>query len=157
MKILAPTLAALLLTTSTALAQSDADKAAVLSVFDSWNLGWAERDAAMAVRDYAEDADWTNAFGDRLQGRDALREGLEYVFSLDFVMTGSSRGNDYADVTFLSPDIALIRSKLVRTGQRVSTGELMPDRHIHHLRVLRRNGERWEIVSHLISQAHEKR
>lgn len=141
----------------TALAQTEADRAAVLQTLNSWTRGWTQADASVAVEDYAEDVDWTNAFGDRFQGRDALRKGLEHIFSLDFVMAGTSAGNEFTDVTFLTPDVALIRSKLVRTGQQRSSGSLMPDRHVHHLRVVQRRDGRWQIVSHLISQAQEKR
>ena len=133
------------------------DRKLVLATLDSWNRGWAEADAAVAVADYAEDVDWTNAFGDRFQGRTALRKGLEFIFSLGFVMAGDSSDNEFADVTFPAPDVALIRSKLIRVGQRQSDGTVMPDRHINHLRVLRRRQGRWWIVSHLISQAQEKR
>lgn len=133
------------------------DRLAVLGTLESWNRGWAEADASLAVEDYAEDADWTNAFGDRFQGRVELEKGLEFIFSLGFVMAGESSSNEFADVTFPAPDIALIRSKLVRAGQKRSDGTVMPDRHIHHLRVLRRDDDRWLIVSHLISQSHEKR
>ncbi|MHA7871526.1 MAG: YybH family protein, partial [Hyphococcus sp.] len=97
-------------------AQTDADKDAILATLSSWNEGWAQADASLAVQDYAEDVDWTNAFGDRFQGRDDLRQGLEFIFSLGFVMAGHTGGNEYADITFLSPDIALLRSKLVRKG-----------------------------------------
>lgn len=141
---------------NTVYSQASDDAVAVLVIFESWNEGWANADATVAVQDYAEDADWTNAFGDRIQGRDALRKKLQYIFNLDFVMAGGSGGNEYADVTFLSPDVALIRSKLVRTGQKTSTGTTMPDRHINHLRVLQRRDGKWQVVSHLISQAKEK-
>ena len=133
------------------------DKAAVLATLDSWNEGWAKRDAALAVQDYAEDADWTNAFGDRFLGRDAMRDGLDFIFSLNFVMAGESDANEFEDVQFLSEDIALIRSKLVRKGQLFENGETRPDRHIHHLRVLKKRNGKWVIVSHLISQAQENR
>jgi len=129
---------------------------AVLRTIQSWNEGWMARDAALAVADYAEDTDWTNAFGDRFQGRDELQQGLEFIFSLDFVMAGSSAGNTYEDVTFLTPEVAVIRSQLVRAGQQTDSGETMRDRHIDHLRVLQKRNGRWVIVSHLISQAKEK-
>ncbi len=132
------------------------DRAAVLATLDSWNRGWSEGNASIAVEDYAEDTDWTNAFGDRFEGRAALRDGLEYIFGLGFVMAGSSSENEYTDVTFPSADVALLRSKLVRTGQQMPSGAMMKDRHIHHLRVLQRRNGKWEIVSHLISQAQEK-
>jgi uncharacterized protein (TIGR02246 family) len=142
---------------NTARSQTDADSVAVLKILESWNQGWAQTDAGLAVQDYAIDADWTNAFGDRFQGRDALKKGLEFIFGLDFVMAGDSGGNEFEDVTFLTPDVALLRSKLVRAGQKTSMGKAMPDRHIHHLRVLQRREGKWQIVSHLISQALEKR
>ncbi|MEM8814263.1 MAG: SgcJ/EcaC family oxidoreductase [Pseudomonadota bacterium] len=157
MKFFALCLFTLALWSGNTLAQSESDKAAVLETFESWNDGWANGDADLAVRDYAEDADWTNAFGDRFQGKQALRDGLEYIFSLGFVMTGESAGNAYADVRFLGPDVATVRSKLVRSGQKTSAGDVMPDRHIHHLRILERREGQWLIVSHLISQAKEKR
>ncbi len=128
-----------------------------MKTLDSWNQGWADANATLAVQDYSEDTDWTNAFGDRFQGKDALREGLEFIFGLGFVMAGDSGRNEFTDIKFLSPDVALIRSKLVRTGQQTSEGEAMPDRHVHHLRVLQRRDGEWKIVSHLISQAKEKR
>jgi len=138
-------------------AQTEGDKDAILKTFDSWNRGWAEADAELAVQDYAENVDWTNAFGKRFEGKGALREGLTYIFSLVFVMAGDSAGNEYNDVTFLSPNVAMVRSKLVRSGQQTSTGEPMPDRHINHLRVYQKRDGRWLIVSHLISQAKERR
>ena len=93
-------LAAALLFPATAQSQTAADSAAVLSVLDSWTRGWAESNAELAVQDYAEDADWTNAFGDRFQGRDALLQGLTYIFSLDFVMSGDSGTNEFENITY---------------------------------------------------------
>lgn len=132
------------------------ERVAVLATLDSWDRGWAEGDASLAVADYAHDADWTNAFGDRFVGRDELQDGLEFIFGLDFVMAGTSQPDAYREVTFLSDDVAMIRSHLVRTGQRTGAGQPMPDRRIHHLRVLEKRAGRWLIVSHLISQAQEK-
>jgi hypothetical protein len=71
-------------------------------------------------------------------------------------MAGRFSGNEFAEVTILTPDVALIRSKLVRAGQKSSSGRTMFDRHVHHLRVLQRRGGKWQIVNHPISQAHEK-
>lgn len=156
MRIAAALTLALLGGSCTGVQPREEDRAAVLATLDSWTRGWMTGDVALAVQDYAEDVDWTNAFGDRFQGREALRDGLEVIFGLGFVMAGDSGDHEYADVTFLAPDLAMIRSKLVRTGQQRSDGSPMPDRHINHLRVLELRGGRWLIVSHLISQAQEK-
>ncbi|MFT5290760.1 MAG: hypothetical protein ACI8QS_001888 [Planctomycetota bacterium] len=90
----------------------------------------------MDVADYSEDADWTNAFGDRFQGREALRERLEFIFNLGFVMAGSSSNNEFSDVTFLAPD----------GGSSHPSSSCAPA-----------SRGMWRIVSHLISQAQEKR
>ncbi len=156
MKFFAPLFFLVSLWSADCAAQTEADKTAILQTFDSWNAGWAEADADLAVQDYADDSDWTNAFGDRFQGKDSLREGLAYIFSLGFVMAGDSAGNEYNDVIFLSPNVATVRSKLVRSGQQTSTGEVMLDRHVNHLRVYQKRDGRWLIVNHMISQAKEK-
>jgi ketosteroid isomerase-like protein len=62
----------------------------------------------------------------------------------------------FHDLTFLSPDIALLRSKTIVEGQLRADGEPMGDRHNDHLRVFQRRDGRWVIVSHLISQANKK-
>lgn len=142
---------------SCATSQTNSSEQDVLATLESWNQGWAERDAELAVQDYADDIDWTNAFGDRHQGKDALLDALTFIFGLDFVMAGESEGNEYQEVRFLSEDIALIRSKLTRTGQQFRNGEVRPDRVIDHLRVLERRYGDWVIVSHLISQAEQRR
>ena len=136
--------------------QTTDDAVAIKKTLESWNQGWAQRNAELAIKDYAKDVDWTNAFGDRFQGRDELKKGLQFIFGLDFVMAGSSGKNEFEDVTSLSPDIALLRSKLIRKGQKTAQGKLLPDRHINHLRVLRRTNGQWKIVSHMISQAQPK-
>lgn len=157
MKSLTALLPVLLCLSCSLLGGRASDRDAVLATLDSWKGGWATADADRAVQDYAEDVDWTNAFGDRFQGRAALRDGLAAIFELDFVMAGTSSEEVFADVTFPAPDVALIRSQLVRRGQRQSDGLPMADRRIHHLRVLQRREGRWQIISHLISQAREKR
>lgn len=156
MKYIAAIAAAFLCLPFAAHAQTEADKTAILATLQSWNEGWAEKDVDKAIEAYAEDTDWTNAFGDRFEGREALRKGLAFIFSLDFVMAGDSQTNEFEDVTFLAPDIALLRSKLVRTGQQFPDGAMRPDRHIHHLRVYEKRDGAWLIVSHLISQAQTK-
>ena len=151
-----PVFAAAVAVAGSAIGVPQGEREAVLKTLESWEEGWRTGDAGLAVRDYAVDADWTNAFGDRFQGREALEKGLAFIFSLDFVMAGQSEGNASQDVTFLTPEVAVLRSQLVRTGQETGTGEVMADRHINHLRVLQKRDGRWVIVSHMISQAKEK-
>ncbi len=156
-RLLASLISIILLSMSVPAIASEVDEALILETLESWNQGWAHRNAELAVNDYAADADWTNAFGDRFQSKEELRKGLEFLFSLDSVMAGDSAGHEFDDITFLSSDVAVVRSKLVRVNQQTSTGELIPDRHINHLRVYEKRSGQWLIVSHMISQTQLRR
>lgn len=131
------------------------ESARIVQSISNWNAGWDKKDVQLAIKDYAEQTDWTNAFGDRVQSREELKELLEEIFAMDFVMEGTDNyTND--EVEFLSEEIALLRSKNVRKGQKWSDGSLMDDRHIHHLRVFQKIQNEWKIISHMINQANKK-
>lgn len=136
-------------------AQTYADSSANMQAVEHWEQGWNKADVALLTRDYADDADWTNAFGRRVQGRDSLAAQLRWVLDRANVRAGATE-YVYNDLTFLTPDIALLRSEAVVEGQLRPDGAPMGDRHIHHLRVFERRSDRWVIVSHLISQAQER-
>jgi hypothetical protein len=143
-KLLTAFICAVLVSISANAPASEVDEALILETLESWEQGWAHQNA--------EDADWTNAFGDRFQSKEEFQKGLEFIFSLDFVMAGESDGHQFDDIKFLSSDVAVVRSKLVRVNQLTSSDQLMPDRHINHLRVYERRSGQWLIVSHMISQ-----
>ncbi|WP_422862072.1 YybH family protein [Flagellimonas sp. W118] len=135
---------------------SDTDSKEILKTIDNWNEGWDAKDVELAIKDYSENTDWTNAFGDRMQSKSELRQLLTKIFAMDFVMNGEdSYVND--DVQFLTDNIAILRSTNVRTGQKWSDGTLMNDRYINHLRVYEKSNNEWKIISHMISQAQEKK
>ena len=128
----------------------------IVKTIDNWNDGWEAKDVNLAIKDYSENIDWTNAFGARVQSKEELRNLLEKIFAMDFVMAGEGNYiND--DVKFLTNDIALLRSTNIRKGQKWSDGSMMNDRYINHLRVYQEVNNEWKIISHMISQAHEKK
>ncbi len=128
----------------------------IIQTIDNWNKGWNKKDIELAILDYSEDTDWTNAFGDRMQSKSELRELLKEIFAMDFVMEGTDNyQND--TVQFLTNSLALLRSTNIRKNQKWSDGTLMNDRHIHHLRVYKKINNEWKIISHMISQANEKK
>jgi uncharacterized protein (TIGR02246 family) len=120
-----------------------------LEAIANWDRGWEIYDAALASNDYSDDADWTNAFGMRVIGRDGIRAVLENVFRLPAVTAGSTQ-YEYHDIRFLSATIAMVRSRAIRTGQQLADGTAEV-RRINHLRVFQKGNDRWQIVSHLIS------
>ena len=126
-----------------------ADSAAVFAAMERWEEAWRVRDARLASVDYSSDADWTNAFGMRRIGRAAIEELLEEVFDLPFVMAGDT-DYEYHDLTALSSDVVLLRSRAIRTGQQLPDGTVEEPRRTNHLRVYERRSGEWRIVSHLI-------
>ena len=121
-----------------------------MRAIEHWEEGWAKRDAQLASQDYAEDADWTNAFGMRRIGVDSIRAMLAQVFQLPFVMAGRTE-YEYHDLRFVGPDVALLRSRAIRAGQQLPNGQVEEPRRISHLRIFTRRAGNWVIVSHLIA------
>ena len=131
------------------------DIIAIKQNIEDYDQGWDAKDLETVLKGYSNDVDWTNAFGDRVQGKEELRELLEIIFSLDFVMSGK---NNYKrpDINFLTNEIALVRSTNIRTGQQWPDGSAMNDRVINHLRVFEKRDGTWLCINHMISQAHDK-
>lgn len=127
----------------------DADSAAIMSAMSNWERGWDVYDAHLASRDYSNDADWTNAFGARRIGRDSIRALLAEVFRMPPVAAGRTE-YEYHALRFITPDVAVLRSRAIREGQLLADGS-SPPRHINHLRVFVKRNDKWKIISHLIS------
>ena len=130
------------------------DTRAVEAAVDRWTEAWQVKDAALAARDYADDAEWTNAFGQTQRGRAAIEAQLREVFALPFVTAGQSAPTAQT-VRFLRPDVALVWTRVERRGQQAPSGEALGLRRTSHLRVFERRGGAWVITSHLISDARD--
>lgn len=126
----------------------------VEQLLQNWNRAWESKDPKLAAQDYADDADWTNAFGMKRKGRAEIEKFLTEVFSLPFVMAAQSKTADQS-IRFIKPDVALITTTVEREGQQTPTGETMAKRHTSHLRVAVKSTNGWKIVSHLISDARD--
>ena len=132
-----------------------ADIEEIKQTITDYDEGWDAKNIDLVLSGYAENIDWTNAFGDRVQGKAELRELLKTIFSLDFVMSGKNNYQE-PDISFPSDHIALVRSTNIRTGQKWPDGRPMADRVINHLRVFQEVDGAWNIIHHMISQAHNK-
>ena len=157
MKRITAAILGIALLSGAALAQtitSKRDQAAVEQTVANWNKAWQTKDAKLAAQDYSNDADWTNAFGMKRKGRAEIEKILTEVFSLPFVMEGESKTAEQS-VRFIKPEVALVATLVERAGQRTPSGAELGLRRTHHLRVLMRSEGRWEIVSHLISDARD--
>ena len=130
------------------------DQVLIEQSIENWNKAWQTKDAKLAAQDYSDEADWTNAFGMKRKGRAEIEKILAEVFSLPFVMAGQSKTAEQS-VKFIKPDVALVVTRVERSGQRNPSGEELGTRQTSHLRVFVKSEGRWKIISHLISDARD--
>lgn len=131
------------------------DSVQILSVIEDWNQAWKSKDYALATRGYSPDARFTNAFGDKCTTQAAIQNLLKQVFSLPFVMAGDSETTEHIYQVLNEKDV-IVHTAVVRKGQQMPDGSVLPDRQTTHLRVFQKAAERWEIKAHLISDARDK-
>ena len=107
---------------------------------------------ATKARQYAVDADWTNSFGDRIHGREALLRKFDQLAHSAFYQAGRDvPGSDKVDVRFVRPDVAVVYEYEEVIGQIDPAIEKpMPKRKIHHQYVVSKEDGKWLIQSELI-------
>ena len=92
-----------------------ADSTEIAQKIDDWNSGWVENDYELATKWYSDQAEFTNAFGHNMIGKSEIRKLLKDVFSLPFVMAGSSRVAAQKMVP-VSENVVLVITQIERTG-----------------------------------------
>lgn len=129
---------------------------AIRRAIANWDAGWRNFDADIISRDYADDADWTNAFGVPRKGREEIKAYLAKGLASPQWRSRLSTPSTVA-IRFVRPDIALVQSSRQTTGQKTASGQEYPVRKTHDLRVFAWQKGRWEILSHLIMDEKEVR
>jgi uncharacterized protein (TIGR02246 family) len=116
-----------------------------------WNQAWKIKDASLAAKWYSNDADFTNAFGFSMIGKNEIEQYLTRVFKMDFVMAGNSEQTSIK-LKYISENTILAISTIEREGQKLSDGEELGSRRTTHHRLFYKK-DSWEMVAHLISDA----
>jgi len=106
---------------------------------------------------YAADADWTNAFGTTLSGRDAILSYLSGLFADEHFAAGQLIGTPQVSVRAVTPDVVVTKTFVEIAGQQTADGKTLPIRRNHSLKVLARQGDgRWLIVSEMYMDARDE-
>lgn len=135
---------------------SDDDEAAVYDVLLKIGAAFRGLDATGVEDLYVDDADWTNAFGTTLKGNRDIARYLRDLFANEHFAAGAPVKPPEATVRFLGDDVAVATTYLERAGQETSTGETLPVRRNHSLKVLSKEGGTWRIVSDLYMDARDE-
>lgn len=130
---------------------SKKDSLEINAKINDWNKAWKIKDATLASKWYSQDADFTNAFGFNMIGKNAIESYLTRVFNMDFVMVGNSE-QTFVKLKYISDNVILAISTIERKGQMLSDGKELGTRQTTHHRVLKKK-ESWQIIAHLISDA----
>ncbi len=125
------------------------DEQALLQIIARRDEGWKTFDAELASRDYAPDADWTNAFGLQKHGKAAIFEFLEGAYKVPSMRSRKSTPST-TTFRFIRSDVVSASSYRETIGQGTPSGGVYPTRKTHDLRVFVRDKDKWTIVSHLI-------
>ena len=133
------------------------DKDAVTSVVERNIAAFRDFDAGRVSGTYADDADWTNAFGVRQHGRSNIRTYLSNLFARPEFRSRSQSGPAELSVRFVRPDVAVAHRFTEVVGQRGSNGEKLPPRKIHRLIVLTKDAGNWLILSELVMDERQDR
>ena len=121
-----------------------ADEAAIRETLAKRDAAWDAHDAAAWSTFFAPDAHFTNWRGERVQGRDNIRIFHEALFKGIFreskiIVLGSQ-------IAFYATDLAVVEAVTQLTGALDPAGKQIPDRKYYPLAILKKNGEKWEIV-----------
>ena len=130
---------------------SQKDSLLIVNKIDDWNISWEIKDANLAAKWYSHDADFTNAFGFTMIGKEAIEKYLTNVFKMDFVMTGKSEQTSLK-LKYISDNSILVISTISRKGQKLSDNKELGNRRTTHHRLFKKD-EEWLIIAHLISDA----
>jgi uncharacterized protein (TIGR02246 family) len=126
------------------------DEAAVRAIVLHWQQSWENFDAAVLQGDYADDADWLNAFGVRIKGGAKIVQFVSKVVKRPNVQ-GRKTTWDEPVIRFVRPDVALAVRDYRTIGHKTFDGTEMPQRSTHSTWLLTKESGKWRIASQVIS------
>ncbi|MDX6751143.1 SgcJ/EcaC family oxidoreductase [Geminicoccaceae bacterium 1502E] len=134
--------------------QNNSDSVAIETTLRALLAAFRERDASILREVYVEDADWTNAFGSTLSGRDRIIDYLTGLFADPNFSAGTMSGQPDIKIRSIGPDVVVAKTHVQVEGQQTVDGSTLPIRHNHSLKILQRQADgRWLIVSEIYMDA----
>jgi len=114
---------------------------------------WASGDAAAIASYYADDAEWTNAFGDVVRGPADLQAFLTWMFAQDDKATSAGEITEARRVSlrYLGDDVAVAHAQTRSTRGEARSGEGTRQNHLTFVWA-KMEGE-WKIVHQMIMDA----
>ena len=136
-------------------AEAVADVRAITAIVERWTRAFPAGDVGPIAADYADDAEWINAFGVARRGGPAIAAFLQELVGRG-IWAAATFTAAAPEIRFLRPDVAVEHDLQGVRGQRTPGGAAYPERRAHHQRVLTKDGGRWRVRAHLISDENAR-
>src|SRR5699024_275514 len=99
---------------------------------------------------YTENAEWLNAFGDRVEGRENIHAKLNDLFASEEFGAGQNVGQPDGSVTVLTDTTAVGWTyEEIKDQQVADSDEVIPLHNNHSLAVLVKEDGEWLIAAHM--------
>jgi uncharacterized protein (TIGR02246 family) len=135
-----------------------ADEEGVVHLLLVVATAFATREAEALRAVYAVDADWIDASGRALRGRDEIVAHLRNLFAMPHFEAGSLVGPPTLSLRWLDAGAVVATTYLERHPLHTVDGQTLPPSRTHSLKVLtRRDPDGWQIVSDLYADARDGR
>lgn len=134
---------------------SSQDAEAIQNLMRRFGEARSAGDAEGTAAVFADDVEWTNAFGDVVRGSDNLQKFLGWLFSEDEEGTREGESTQYQRVSlrYLGDDAAVLHGMTMSTRGEARSGE--GARRVHITFVLAKQSNEWRIVHQMIMDARD--
>ena len=122
---------------------SGEDEAPIRAVLARLEQAFEERDAKLYASNFAEDADWENAFGGREKSRANIEKRLAGVYQM---FQRANQTIKEIRIRFITPDVAEADVDREIVGQTSESGKPLPPRKVRTTQVLKKENGKWRVV-----------
>jgi len=130
------------------------DSIAIRKAVNEFNDAWTAKDPIRYSAAFALDADWENAFGGHLRGRDSIKMTYQKLMSQFNTAEETITG---IHVFCMSPEFALVDIYQTVDGQKLpKSGRLVPTRHIRMSDVYQKINGKWLVKIHRVTDLRER-
>ncbi|MGI8785128.1 MAG: YybH family protein [Acidobacteriota bacterium] len=120
------------------------DEAAIREVLTQFEQAFEKRDARIYAMNFAEDADWENAFGSREKGRVNIEKRLTGVYQM---FQQANQTIKEIRIRFVTPGVAVADVDREIAGQVSAAGDRnLPPRRVRTTHVFRKEKGKWQVV-----------
>ncbi len=108
-----------------------ADEAAIRAILETYEKSWNTKDAKTLGSLYAEDADFSSIYGQKLRGRTVIADKHGILFQGAHKESQQSRPPSGVEIRFLRPDVACVDSfseitnVILQSGKRSSMNRFL--------------------------------